>query len=258
MSYEYVHASLALPLGQLGPLARPRRLAAIHEADGWPAGPNPENPVLKTVYSGGVYEVCLGKPGKEWSREGQTQNLYDMLPCVRKEGKRLDYTPSFGDIFGALQKLGRADEVSLELLGCLFVRSAFMLDHEKLAAGWRFSPPEEVLRDVEARTPQAGGIPVGVFLQLVDALAWNEDVKYFHRNGDISNTGRPNTLMTCAHIIAVMLGRAELVSFANALSRGRGVAPLPQQRARGLFPPLSPAALLVAEDTKSTGRGGLE
>ncbi len=242
---------LTLPTGPLGRISRPRRLDAIREATDWPAGSDPDHPIYHVVYSHGPYEVCLAKPGKESLRVGDSHNPHDMLPCVRCSGRVLDYAPTFRDIFNVLQRLALSHPEALEVIACLFVRGAFMLDHKRRErSSWRFAPPREVIDEVEARTPSTDNLPTQVFLQLVDALAWNEDVKYYHRYGELRSSGRQNTLMTCAHIIAVMMGRADIVDFAMAMAKGRGVAPMTQSAARDSFPLLKGRLWLAAEETR--------
>ena len=131
--------------------------------------------------------------------------------------------------------------LALELLACLFYRAAFMLDHEELEPGcWRYSPPDNVLNEIESSVPEMAGFPTRVFLHLVEMIALNEDVKYRTLGKNIqSGTGRTNNLSTCAHIRAYLLGRVSLVELLGAFARQPpGVAPLTQTAARELFPML--------------------
>lgn len=241
---------LHLPDGRLSQVANVRKEQAIEEAMDWPRGPSQEDKVYKTVSRIGDYEVLLGKPGKEAAPTFSRINPHDMLPIVKRDGVFIDYSPSFQDIFAELQHLGRQDEESLKLMACLFVRSAFMLDHTEIESRqWRYHPPEEIVNEIESRTPHinAHTLSMGVFIHLVDALAWNEDVKYnflFDFNAIKKGTGRRNTLLTCTHIIAVFLDRAPLVKFAMGLVRGRGVSPLSQKNCMELFPDLAREATL--------------
>jgi len=121
-------------------------------------------------------------------------------------------------------------------------RSAFMLDHEEIEPGcWRYSPPDDVMTEIEKWTPAAANVPIQVFLQLIDTLALNEDVKYQTLGYEIQKgVGRRNNLATCAHIVAVFLGRASLVRFAGTLARPpSGVAPLSRKAAEQAFPLLA-------------------
>ena len=135
----------------------------------------------------------------------------------------------------------------LELLACLLFRSAFMLDHQEQQPGsgrWRHEPPEAVVRAIEEQSPvMAAGqyeLPFRVFLHLIDALAWNEDVKYNPDPASIQNRGRRNTLLTCVNIIGVFLDRVSLVDFVGLIIRGRGVAPISVIAAKRYFPMLEP------------------
>ena len=253
MLYEYKE-TLALPSdGRLMDYAQSRRDQAIQEAISWARGTQEER-VFHTVYSSGPYEVRLGKPGKEAKRKGTAENPNDMLPTIFLDGSRLDkYLPDFTEILKTLAGFRNAD-YGLRLLGCVLYRAAYMLDHKELAPrSWRLVPPPDVMTEVERRLPDASGMPVSVFLQFLDALAWNEDVKYESRNLNRRDPmGRTNNLLTYTYFVAMLLGALDEADMVGAVASGRGVARLAKasaDRALAAFPMLqgAPELQLAAE-----------
>jgi hypothetical protein len=234
-----VYESLSLPPGNLGPLARPRKLAAIDEAVLWPRGPAFGDRVFTRVYEFPSlgFEVGVEKPGKEVFEN--PPNVNDMLPSIYQHGRRWDLAPSFFDLYQEFQLISReARGQPLELMGCLLYRASYMLDHEFVDGGWRWKPPEDVMQTITESIPHMAGLPVEVFLTMVEVVALQEDVKYQTLGYDVSKgAGRTNNLQTCAHLIAAFLGRINIVRFAGSLARPpAGVAPLPQTRAKAVFP----------------------
>ena len=97
---------------------------------------------------------------------------------------------------------------------------------------------------VESDVSHVDGLPLRVFLQVVEAIALNEDVKYTSRAGGLTTAGRVNTMLTFAHLCGVFTGRADLGSFAGAFARPPlGLSPLSQKDVRLLFPLLEPDSL---------------
>lgn len=233
---------LKLPNSDLGPLSRRPQADLVQEAIGWATGTR-EDPAFTRIVRLGTYDVGVRKPGKEADGTGDRQNANDMLPTILVDGKVYEYAPGFATIFESLQDLGVGrNNLALELIGCLLFRSAFLLDHDQMEPGvWRWRPPESVQNEIEKWTSSVGDVPVMVFLNLIEALALNEDVKYQTLGYDITKgVGRRNNLGTCAHIIAVFLGRASLVRFAGALARPpSGVAPISRKAAEEAFPLLA-------------------
>lgn len=86
-----------------------------------------------------------------------------------------------------------------------------------------------------------GNIPMRVFLNLIEAIALQEDVKYFTLNGNTlkANQGRINNLITTAGVIR-FLNRSEPISWlVGGLSRNPpGVLSLSQEDLRRFFPPI--------------------
>lgn len=242
---RYIGDSLRAPRGSLGGAAKSRREAAIAEASAWPSGPSVRKKIITEVFAEGDYVVSLGKPGKEAAPGYDPHNPSDMTPIVHYRGGDLGYLPSFTDLFVGLQNAATdagASNQSLLLLGHLMARSAYMLDHREYRPGvWRYAPPDTVMSLLSADIGFVDGLPLRVFLEVLEAIALNEDVKYSMRSGRLTNAGRVNTMLTFAHLCAVFANRAGLGSFAGAFARPPiGVAPLSQTDVRRVFPLLEP------------------
>jgi hypothetical protein len=190
----------------------------------------------------------LRKPGKEATRSGNKRKPNDMLPVVRKKGERRIRKATFKNLAVALHKKRPALKAA-QLLGALLCRSAVMADHTKDRRGkWKYKPDPEVIKAISSDIPTIYAVPVEAFLHYVDALGWNEDVKYGStKKGDkpkslkkLSSRGRPNTLRTLAHIVAADIDAVKVTDVIGGLISGRGVAPLSQARARMAFPALKP------------------
>ncbi len=237
-----INEELSLPVGlRLSPFARPRRIEMLNEAINWPKGESQEKRKITKIYKSGDFTVAIGKPGKEaapgFKRKhyitGELMNNFnDMNPFVMKDGKKVGNDLTFGDLFEQIEHLMRADIFGLEILGMLIFRMAFMLDHKKGTKGnWRYVPPDMSSALLKKRIPEIGGIPADVFLYFLDILSLNEDVKMHtlgHENAQ-HDYGRINTLLTFAHLIAVLLNRRSLAKFAGMFARPpSGMAPLPK------------------------------
>ena len=234
-------------------LSGTRREQAIKEALSWPKGPDTEHQTFTCLYEIGKYKIGVSKPGKEAApdykrcrnRNGEyTNNPNDMLPTLLIDGCKREENLSFTDIFECIHELSRKDEFGLELLGTVLFRAAFMLDHQESKPGvWRFNPPQKTMKEIETRIPTAANMPIRVFLHLVEVLSLNEDVKYGTLGYDTvwAEYGRRNNLLTCAHLIAVLLNKASLVKFAGSLTRPPvGVAPLSYKKGLEVFSLLTP------------------
>lgn len=235
-------------------IGKERKVARINEAIGWPAGTSQTNKAYQTIWAGKQYEVRLGKPGKEAERlyamcrykDGHKgNNPNDMWPCIW-DGKRiLEKSATFIDVFDELQALMRAEPICLELMACLLFRSAFMVDHVDVGGGrWRYHPPRHIVDIIRTFAPSAFGVPVEAFLHYLDALAWNEDVKYHTLGYDVTKggTGRENNLLTCVNIIGVFLDKIPLSKFAGAFARPPvGISAISRKKAFETFALLNPA-----------------
>jgi len=194
------------------------------------------------LWEGEGYEVGVGKPGKETERK--VPNINDMWPFVRKGGIFEEKSASFDDIFYELEHMSNHSKYALELLGCLLIRSGSMLDHKIVNNRVVYEPPQIVIDEISKDITSMFGVPLIVFLQYLEAIALNEDVKYQRRlnmNGKPYSkaAGRPNNLLTCAHLIAVLLGRTSIVGFATGFAKQRGVSAIQPKQISSCFPLLS-------------------
>lgn len=233
--------------------AKERKMVRVLEAKGWPHGTSQVNKTYQTIWTGKQYEVRLGKPGKEAEpsydkcryKDGHKgNNPNDMWPCIW-DGKRiLEKSATFTDVFDELQALIRVEPICLELIACLLFRSAFLIDHVDIGGGrWRYHPPRHVVELISKYAPSAFGVPIETFLHYLDALAWNEDVKYHTLGYDITKggTGRENNLLTCVNIIGVFLDKIPLSKFAGAFARlPVGISAISRKKALETFSLLNP------------------
>ena len=142
---RHIGDMLAAPSGSLMTAAKVRREASIREARGWPSGDGMRAKVATVLYAeSGGYSVSMAKPGKEAAPDYDPRNPWDMTPVVHFEGSDLGYLPSFSDLFSAIQSAAVSSDANyhcLDLLGHLFARNAYMLDHELVKEVWRYRPP---------------------------------------------------------------------------------------------------------------------
>ncbi len=224
--------------------ARALRMKSIDDAVGLSGGPSRKEMHHHVLWRGGGYEVGVGKPGKETERlKSSNPNLNDMWPFIRKGTEFDQRSATFSDIFHELEHMGNRSRYSLELLACLLARSACVLDHEIIDGKVAYVPPKAVMEEISKDIPMVFNVPLEVFLQYLEAIALNEDVKYQRRlnsNGKAygKSAGRPNNLLTCAHLIAVLLGRASMIDFATGFAKQRGVSALPLPQLFACFPML--------------------
>ena len=254
-----INKELALPAGlKLSPFARPRRVEMTAEAIGWPKGRGQKKRKTTEVYKTGDFIIAVGKPGKEAAKGFKrkhyitgvvTNNRNDMNPFIMKSGVKVGNDLTFSELFEQIEHLMRADMFGLEILGMLIFRMAFMLDHKQNGnKQWRYFIPNKSLSILKKRLPKIGDVPTDVFLYFLDILALNEDVKVHtlgHKDAK-HDYGRINTLLTFAHLIAVLLNRRSLAKFAGAFARPpSGMAPIPKTEKGNIFesfPLLSPSS----------------
>ncbi len=234
-------------------VAGPKRMARIIEAIGWPSGS--QNTLrYQSLWEGYGYSIKLGKPGKEAAVDYMNcryldghkgNNPNDMRPSIFRNGVLVEqHLASFIDIFDEMQKFNDSDPIAIEIIGCLLFRSAYMLDHVEVRTGiWRYQPAEQVVQALQRRLPVAEGVPVEAFLHFLDALAWNEDVKYYTLGYDVirKGTGRKNNLLTCANLIGVLLNKVRISKFAGTFGRPPvGISPISNLEAFRVFSDLEP------------------
>lgn len=253
-----INKEIALPIGvKLSPFARTRRVEMTTEAIGWTKGKSQEKRKITEIYKADDFVVAVGKPGKEAAPDFKRKhyitgaimnNRNDMNPFVMKRGIKVGNDLTFSELFEQIEHLMRADVFGLEILGMLVFRMAFMLDHKQNEnKQWRYIIPKESLVILQKILPKIGDVPTDVFLYFLDVLALNEDVKMHtlgHENAR-HDYGRINTLLTFAHLIAVLLNRRSLAKFAGAFARPpSGMAPIQKTERGGIFevfPLLSPS-----------------
>jgi hypothetical protein len=242
---------LALPADTRAKERQELKELAVVEATSWASGVSTAEQISHQIYESGAHSVALCKPGKEAApgykrcryKDGHYgDNPNDMTPRVYCEREVVDYLPTFTDIWLGIELMAKESVLAAELVGCLLMRAGLMLDHEvgeDHEIRWR--PPAAVIDKLRELLPEVRSLPVDIWLALLTALALNENVKYTTLAYDIrKGTGGENTLLTCAHFAAAILGRTSIAGFAGQLVVGRGVAPL--SRAQGLvyFPALVP------------------
>lgn len=119
-------------------------------------------------------------------------------------------------------------------------RNAFLVDHINANDHFTYVPPTEAILYLQNNLPPIEGIEIETYLHYLDAIAWNEDTKYYTLGYDIhSGIGRKNNMLTYAHIIAVLLGKASLAKLCSSFSRPPiGVSAISFDTASTAFPSL--------------------
>lgn len=191
-----------------------------------------------------IYEVSLGKYGKEfyrsdirWKDGHKGNNPNDMKPCIFKEGILLEFDGSFDYVFHFFQDVCKINERALQILGSLLFRNAYLLDHD---TSLKYNPPTDAIDYITSVFPTYNGIPVEVFLHYLEAVAINEDTKYYTLGYNLrEGAGRSNNMLTYTHLIAVLLGKASLAKLCSNFSRPPvGVSPITLEKAKETFPDL--------------------
>jgi hypothetical protein len=210
----------------------------INEAISYPGTTEKGKLIFTEIWSNGEYSVKFGKFGKEYYREGDKRNVNDMAPTIFRNDVICEYDASFRAIFRLSENLKKVgDKRSLVVLGCLFVRNAFLVDHYKTENGYRYQIPDNALAYLNEHVGEYTGIPIEVFLMYVDAIAWQEDVKYTTRGKSItSDIGRKNNMLTYARFIACLLNRSSYAEMLNKFSMG--VSALPKGEIASTYPEL--------------------
>lgn len=210
----------------------------IQEAVSWPGTTPQGNFIFKKVWERGSFSVKLGKFGKEYYREVR-RNVNDMMPAVFENDSIKEFDATFRAIFRLIENLHRdGDTDSILVLACLFVRNAFLVDHQLTDGHYRYTPPQVAIDFLTEKIGSHLDIPIEAFLQYVDAIAWNEDVKYTTLGKTISNdVGRTNNLLTYARFCACLLDRSYFADLLNRYSLG--TSPLPKGEIETTFPELN-------------------
>ena len=239
---------LKIPEAKLTANAIEKREKYVKEAISWKCGKDQQNRITTVVYDFGDWKVAVGKPGKEADKDYKGfrnyktgikgNNPHDMNPHILFKNKKMEDDLTFEDIFEDIEHMKRADLFGLELFGMSLFRMAFMLDHSEIAANRiRYSPKDKILQILEKRIPDISGKKIRPFLFYLDVLGLNEYIKVTEGGYWVSKDyGRINTLLTFAHLVAVLLNRRPLYKFAGQFSRPpSGMAPMPKTRRGGVF-----------------------
>ncbi len=207
---------------------RQKKLVRVSEAIAWEGGSQDER-VKYVIWQEDEYKVSLNKPGKEAApdynrcryKDGRSgNNPNDMFPMVKKGGEQ-SKSISFAEVFRNLLVF-MDNKRAGEIFGALLVRSAFMADHIQDREGnWRYLPPKDALSELEKLFPVMYNISTTAFLHYLDALAWNEDVKYHTLGYDIlaGGYGRVNNLMTYANLVAAAIGKVDFGQVIGGFAR---------------------------------------
>ena len=192
----------------------------------------------------GKYRIGVGKYGKEyysdsirWKDGHKGNNPNDMRPTIWKDDAAIEFDGSFDHVFNFFQQVSKIDSRALEILGCLMVRNAYLLDHDD---SLQYAPPAEAIEYLNSAISEYEGISVEAYLHYLEMIALNEDVKYYTLGYDVhSGTGRKNNLLTYAHLIAILLGKGSQSKLCSQFSRPPlGVSPISIALARETFPEL--------------------
>ena len=243
-----LNKKLMIPEKKLTSNATEMREKYVKEAISWESGKDQQHRVTTIVYDFGDWKVAVGKPGKEADPNYKSFRNYktglkgdnpnDMNPHILFKGKKIEKDLTFQEIFEEIEKMKRADLFGLELFGMLIFRMAFMLDHKENSEGKvRYFPDEELLNALQERIPEISEKKIKPFLFYLDILGLNEDIKVNEGGHGLSGDyGRINTLLTFAHLIAVLLNRRPLFKFAGQFSRPpSGMAPISKTRRGAIF-----------------------
>lgn len=209
----------------------------INEAVSWPGDPIEGQFIFTKVWENGNFSVQFGKYGKEYYRT-ERRNINDMFPAVFENGEINEFDASFRAIFRLVENLYiNHDNEAILVLACLFIRNAFLVDHERINGNFRYNPPQVAIDFLEQRIGSHHGVPMSAFMQYIDAIAWQEDVKYTTLGKKITNdVGRTNNMLTYARFCACLLGRSSYAEMLNKYSMG--VSALPKNEIAQTFPEL--------------------
>ena len=225
------------------------RKKASEEAIFWKKGTIIEK-ISYPMYTFSEYQVVFRKPGKEsppdynrctYKDRRKGNNPNDMTPTLLKSGKVLENKFGFDNIFEMIHSI--KDERALEVLGTLLFRMAYMLEHKVNGAGHvRLDISEDALKVLENKCSNVKDVPIKVFLEMLEIISLNEDVKYhtLGYNDNFKNgTGKRNNLLTYTRLIAVLLERESFFAFAGSFARPPvGISSISNSKAFEVFPDL--------------------
>jgi len=155
-------------------------------------------------------EVYFLKPGKETQRN--IPNVHDMFPNIGINDKSETNSFSFEIIWEYLVKLSIINQITFKKVLVLLYRLCFFIDHQEIKGLIRYSPSKELLDYIskidftmkEGFKDKFKKDEIGLmeYLNFIDLLGWNEDVKYHVKNSKpdfqdrAKSTGRVNTIIS--------------------------------------------------------------
>ncbi len=235
-----------------------KRIQLIEIALGWKGMTPKNNFIVHNVWqypSNPSYKVSFGKYGKEYyeievaAYKGKPdneipdkvrKNCNDMMPAVFKDGVIVDsFRARFDDIFALLERCGHnGQEDVVRALSLLFFRNSLLLDHKIEDGNYHYCPPQELVDYICNNIPEYEGIPMEVYIHALDAIGYNEDVKYYTRGllQKKTGVGRENNMKTYSYAAACALGYEYWAGFVYKLMRGYGVSPITNKMFATYFP----------------------
>lgn len=234
-----------------------KRIDLINIAIAWEGATPKDTLVIHNVWvypKDSSYKVCFGKYGKEYydvpASYKETpdalipnevrKNSNDMKPAVFKDGVIVDsFRARFDDIFALLEECGRKGKRDVvRALSILFFRNSLLLNHKIVDGKYYYCPPQELVDFICNNFPEYEGVPMEVYLHALDAIGYNEDVKYFTQGKlqEKKGVGRENNMKTYSYAAACVLGDENWAGFVYKLMRGYGVAPITNKMFATYFP----------------------
>ncbi len=192
------------------------------------------------------YVVSLGKYGKEFyekARNGEgIKNCNDMRPSIIHDREVLQTVRGkFEDIFKIMESLKKGDkEDALKAFAILFFRNALLLDHTIYDGKYLYQPNGKLVHVITDACSECEGVPTEVYIHFLDAIGFNEDVKYYTQ-GKLNRTngvGRENNMRTYIYNICCILGQEYWSDFVYKLMKQTGVAPINNKKMAMNFPEL--------------------
>jgi len=226
------------------------RRKASEEAISWKGGTITDK-IPYIMYESSGFKVILNKPGKEslpeynrcnYKGRKKGNNPNDMTPTLLFNGKVHDNKFGFDDIFEIIDSI--RDIGALEVFGAILFRMAYMLDHKLNSNNQiRLDIPKDALLVLQNRCPVIIGIPIKIFIEMLEIISLNEDVKYYtlgYNDNFTNGTGKRNNLLTYVRLVALLLKKESFYKFVGSFSRPPvGISAISNSKAFEVFPDLS-------------------
>lgn len=207
--------------------------------------------------------ISIQYPGKESDSTRKSVFKYDFRPKVRMADGRYSEDLTFFQIWEALLDNMPPSFEARALIGVIFYRMAYMVDHVSHRPLEFNSLHEPVCMEVpnagylgldyESLKPYLGewsygskwaGLSFEAFLRYNDLLALNEDVKYWYRATVLGSkewkadgVGRVNTMLTHLTVIGFRSQKVHFASLIERFSRSKGVCPANKDEAISICAP---------------------